>query len=91
MNDEIVLKMKERYVHLPPIIWQRSVERAKDEAELFDILETIPKIYPLVWENSTRRWITGPSVPSPSAAPLNVGRSAGIRRVSASCPAAGSE
>jgi len=59
MDDAIVCKLRERYAHLSPLIFQRSVERAQNEGELFDILETIPEAYPLLWDNNTRRWVFG--------------------------------
>lgn len=57
MDSEIVCKLKSRYDHLSPLMLQRSVERAVNEVELFDILDTIPDAYPLVWNNDKRRWV----------------------------------
>jgi len=49
--------MRARYRNLHPLLWARSVEKARSAGELFDILEEIPKRYPLIWDEATRRWI----------------------------------
>ena len=51
-------KLRERYSYVPPLVFQRSVERAKDIAELFDILETVPRGYPIAWDNVARKWVS---------------------------------
>lgn len=56
MNSKVVLKIKDRFkVH--PLLFQRSLERAKNETELFDILSDMPA-HPLVWDEQQRRWKT---------------------------------
>ena len=65
MDTEIVQNLVERYDRLPVLILQRSVERAVSEVELFDILDTVPSDYPLVWDNKCRRWMTGDLFGSP--------------------------
>lgn len=49
--------LKKRYGHLHPLIFKRSLERANTDVELFDILESIPKERPIVWDENSRRWI----------------------------------
>lgn len=56
MDQTVVDGMKVRYEHLHPLIFHRSVERAKSLGDLFDILEGCPKEYPLVWDDKTRQW-----------------------------------
>jgi hypothetical protein len=56
--DEIEQGLKTRYSHIHPLIFQISCEKAKDYGELFDILETIPDEYPIVWDHDERRWLT---------------------------------
>lgn len=58
LNENIVVKLKERYKNLHPLILHRSVERAKTDVELFDILESFPNIYPVVWNDKKRCWVT---------------------------------
>jgi hypothetical protein len=58
MNVEAVEKLKERYPNLHPLIFQRSVERTNNFSELFDILESFPHKYPIVWNSENRRWMT---------------------------------
>jgi|LauGreDrversion4_2_1035121.scaffolds.fasta_scaffold1770569_1 hypothetical protein len=58
LDDKIVQKLKERYSFLHPLILHRSFERAKSNSELFDILDTVPKQYPVVWCEKENRWLT---------------------------------
>jgi hypothetical protein len=55
--DDIQKAMRQRYSHIHPILFQRSLEHAKTNGELFDILETIPSQYPIVWDEESRKWI----------------------------------
>ena len=56
MNQEVIDKLRERYVDLHPLIFLRSVEHAKDVGELFEILESFPKKYPVAWDEQARCW-----------------------------------
>ena len=55
--DEVQKALKIRYVHLHPLIFQRSLEKAASNGELFDILESIPEETPIVWDDTHRRWV----------------------------------
>ena len=57
LDSEVVNKLKERYQGLHPLIFHRSTERAKTLGELFDILEGIPKSYPIVWCDKSNKWV----------------------------------
>lgn len=57
LEDVVVLKIKERYSHLHPLLFLRSAERAHNSSDLFDILDTVPQEYPLVWDELQRRWV----------------------------------
>ena len=57
IDFEVVKKLKSRYNHIHPLLFSRSVERAKSPGDLYDILETIPNTLPLVWNENKRRWI----------------------------------
>lgn len=65
MNLDIVSKLKEHYNDLPKLIFHRSVERAKDEVELFDILDSYPKSLPLTWNAKEKRWVVSPLIKPP--------------------------
>jgi|GEM_PF-4790010 len=52
LDTNVVTKLKERYPSLHPMIFHRSVERAKSLGHLFDILETVPEGFPLVWSDA---------------------------------------
>lgn len=54
--DEVQKALQERYSHLHPLIFFRSLEKAATNVELFDILEDYPKEYPVIWDNTRRRW-----------------------------------
>lgn len=56
-KKDISDKFKERYKDIHPLIFARSIERAKTLGDLFDILETVPKNYPLIWNEEAHRWI----------------------------------
>jgi hypothetical protein len=58
INSELVTKLKERYKDVHPLMFHRSQEAARTPGELFDILDTIPKKYPIVWDDGERRWVT---------------------------------
>jgi hypothetical protein len=55
--DDVQKALKERYAHLHPLIFQRSLEKAENNTELFDILETVPDKYPIVWDDKKRVWV----------------------------------
>lgn len=58
MDQIVVGKLLERYGHLHPLILRRSVERVKTLGELFDVLDSFPIAFPVVWNESERRWTT---------------------------------
>ncbi len=55
--NEVQKALKKRYYFIHPLIFHRSLERAKTDGELFDILETIPEEMPIIWNDDTKRWI----------------------------------
>ena len=57
VNEQTLQKLRERYHDVHPLLFHRSVERAKNDVELFDILDTIPD-FPLTWDEQVRRWMT---------------------------------
>lgn len=57
MPADLVMKMRERYRDLPLMVFLRSVERASDATDLFEILEDVPKEFPLAWDFEKRRWV----------------------------------
>lgn len=59
--DELVASMKERYAHVHPLVFQRSLEHAQSHGELFDILESIPEL-PYTWDEVSHRWIHMPDL-----------------------------
>lgn len=50
--------LRKRYAHLHPLIFHRSVERARNDVELFDILDSCPTDFPIIWDIDERRWKT---------------------------------
>ena len=53
--DEIQKALKERYSAIHPLLFHRSVERAKTNGGLFDLLDGMP-VPPLVWDKNSRSW-----------------------------------
>lgn len=54
-QKEIVGKLRARYSNVHPVLFQRVLEKAKNEVELFDILDTIPDTLPLIFNSDIRR------------------------------------
>jgi hypothetical protein len=65
ISDEIKEKMRMRYVHVHPLLFQRSCEYAKTGGELFDILESIPEL-PCAWDQKRQKWVVIPDLTSVS-------------------------
>jgi hypothetical protein len=53
--DEIQKALKERYSDTHPLLFHRSLERAKTNGELFDLLDGMPDP-PVVWDEDNREW-----------------------------------
>lgn len=54
--DDVQIALKKRYAHIHPLLFQRSIEKARSNGELFDILEEMPKNRPIIWDEKKRRW-----------------------------------
>jgi len=55
--NKIVYALKERYSNIHPLIFQRSVDHAKSNGHLFDILDSFPETYPITWSESEHKWV----------------------------------
>ena len=55
LDENVVAKLKDKYSHLHPLLFARSVEHAKSNGDLFDILDTVPDQYPLSWSEKENR------------------------------------
>jgi len=55
--DEVQEALKKRYPHIHPLLFQRACEKARTNGELFDMLETMPEEYPIVWDEERREWV----------------------------------
>lgn len=59
MIDENVLDaLKKKFENIHPLIFQRSLQKSKTPGELFDILDTFPRKYPIIWDAEKRKWAT---------------------------------
>jgi len=57
LTKDLVESLRERYgVH--PLIFNRCLGHAKSDSDLFDILDSFPKVFPIIWSEEDRRWIT---------------------------------
>lgn len=52
----VIEKLKQRYPDIHLVVFLRSMEKANTPGELFDILDTFPKSFPVEWDSSSRRW-----------------------------------
>lgn len=50
--------LRRRYPAMHPLIFQRTVERANSGGEAFDILEGVPAVFPMMWDDEIRQWVT---------------------------------
>jgi hypothetical protein len=57
MEDSCVEAFKKRYSGLHPLIFHRSVERARSASDLFEILEGMPSKFPISWDDSKHMWV----------------------------------
>lgn len=55
LDDNLIKSFKKRYEFLHPLVFHRSLEKAENALDLFEILESLPK-YPFFWDDSKRRW-----------------------------------
>ncbi len=58
MDEKVVTGLRSRYPRVHPLMFHRSMEKAKSVGDLFDILEMMPDKFPIVWNDDTRRWET---------------------------------
>ena len=56
MDERVVEGLRKRYSGLHPLIFHRSVEHSKSASELFDVLESMPKRFPISWDEESRSW-----------------------------------
>jgi hypothetical protein len=57
LDKETIAKLQSHYSYVHPLLFQRSVEKARSPGDLFDILDTIPSKFPITWDDSQRRWV----------------------------------
>lgn len=58
MNDitpEAVLKLKALHPNVHPLVFHRTLEKARSVGDLFEMLRSVPKC-PIVWDDSNRSW-----------------------------------
>lgn len=58
IDKNIIDKLKQKYSHINPLMFHRSVERAKSAGDLFDILDTMPVQFPIVWDEEKHCWVS---------------------------------
>jgi hypothetical protein len=58
VDPKIIQGLRDRYPDIHPLLFHRSLERARGNGDFFDILDSIPKKYPLVWCEASYRWVT---------------------------------
>ena len=58
ISEGFVNKLREKYSDIHPLIFHRSVQKTTSEVVLFDILDSFPKEYAVVWSEIDRKWVT---------------------------------
>ncbi len=48
--------LRQRYSYLHPLLFHRSAAKARTDGDLFDMLDTCPDAYPLIWDEASRSW-----------------------------------
>lgn len=38
-------------------MFERACEKSQTDGELFDMLETMPPDYPIIWDDDKREWV----------------------------------
>lgn len=56
--EEIQEALRKRYPSVHPLLFHRCIERAKSNGELFDMLESLPQGYPIVWDDTAKMWVS---------------------------------
>lgn len=57
VSEEVVQKLRQKYIDIHPLVFNRSAERARSPGELFDILESLPAGLPIKWDVDARKWV----------------------------------
>lgn len=60
--DKVQQALRDRYAHLPPLVFVRSMEKAATNGQLFDLLHGFPPQYPAVWDEGEKRWVHTPDL-----------------------------
>ena len=55
LDDKIVDGFKKYYNKVHPIVFNRSLDKAENPVQLFEILEDIPKV-PFTWNENKKKW-----------------------------------
>lgn len=53
---DIEQALRNRYPNLHPLLFSRCLEKATSDVHLFDLLETMPTEYPIVWDDVVKSW-----------------------------------
>lgn len=56
-DDPCVGVFRKRYESMNLLVFQRSLEKARDSMDFFEILEGVPEKPPFSWDESERAWV----------------------------------
>jgi len=57
LDEKQLNYFKEKYREIHPLVFQRSIEKAENFNDLFEILEDVPS-YPFCWDEENKKWIS---------------------------------
>jgi hypothetical protein len=56
-EDPCIEVLKKRYQNLNTLVFYRSLEKARDQMDLFEILESVPRKLPFSWDENEHAWV----------------------------------
>jgi|GEM_PF-3157520 hypothetical protein len=56
-DDPCIEALKKRYWHLNSLVFYRSLEKARDQMDFFEILERVPDRLPFSWDENEHAWV----------------------------------
>ncbi|NBT57311.1 hypothetical protein EBT16_00850 [bacterium] len=56
-EDPCIEVLKKRYQNLNALVFYRSLEKARDQMDFFEILESVPDRLPFSWDENEHAWV----------------------------------
>jgi hypothetical protein len=56
-EDSCIEVLKKRYKNINALVFHRSLEKARDQIDFFEILEGVPDRLPFSWDENRHAWV----------------------------------